>query len=255
MKNYAIMLLLCLGAAFQSQAQYGDVKLIAHRGGVVDDTTDENSLASVKKAAEQGFAMVELDVRTTKDGVLVVHHDRNLSRFFQVNDNVADLLWKDLRLLRSANGHQIQLLETMLQLCRSEGLQVMIDLKVQGHQQHQFEKIYALLVEHGLADQALIIPTEEATDYFRGKIKLSCTRAQIEAYQLRQDYSPAHYYLFANPSPDDFNWAKSNSIQVVGVINYRTNSEVDYKKTAKYLQQLGVKWVQLDSMFAHYFKK
>lgn len=253
MKNYILWLLLILGTVPYAKAQFGDIKLIAHRGGVVDEHTDEHSLAAIEKAAQQGYYMVELDVRSTKDGILVVHHDKDLKRFFNVDKLLADLTWEEMRRYTSTNGHQIQELQTMLALCRSRGLQVMIDLKISGSDQSLFECIYDMLHLHGMADQALIIPSAEATDYFRGKIKLSCTRQQLETYQTRDDYSPAHYYLFANPSPEDFEWAVAHHIQVVGAINYRASSGVDYAALAKKLIELGVGYVQLDSRFAKYF--
>ena len=49
------------------------VAVIAHRGEHRRNT--ENSLAAVRAAVEMGVDFVELDVRTAKDGVLVLHHD------------------------------------------------------------------------------------------------------------------------------------------------------------------------------------
>ncbi|MBD1426940.1 glycerophosphodiester phosphodiesterase family protein [Sphingobacterium arenae] len=255
MKRYILWLLFILGAAPYVQAQFGDIKLIAHRGGVVDEHTDENSIASVKKAAAAGYYMVELDVRMTRDSVLIVHHDRNLRRFFEIDKLVDELDWNELRTFKSANGHVVEKFSDMLSLAKAEGLQVMIDLKIQGNHQKQFSEIYDQLVDLDLAEKALIIPTEEATDYFRGKIKVSCTRKQIEAYQQRGDYSPQHYYLFANPSKEDYLWATANGIQVVGVLNYRPSNPDNYRQTAAYLSSLGVEYIQLDSQFADFFKK
>ena len=48
--------------------------VIAHRGG-----KPENTLAAFSTAASNGADGVELDVRTTKDGVQVVHHDASIS--------------------------------------------------------------------------------------------------------------------------------------------------------------------------------
>lgn len=247
------MMFLLLGATLCCEAQFDHVKLIAHRGGVVDDQTDENSIASIAKAAAKGYYMVELDVRMTKDSVLIVHHDRDLKRFFGVDKRVDTLNWDALRSFKSANGHTVQRLDDMLRVAADNGLQVMIDLKIPGYQPRRFEEIYTLLTDLHLADQALIIPTEEATDYFRGKIKLSCTRKQIEDYQQRSDYAAQHYYLFANPSADDFQWAKRNNIQVVGVINYHPSREDNYEESARALKEIGVEYIQLDSRFDKFF--
>ncbi len=47
--------------------------VMAHRGASRDER--ENTLAAFRRAAEVGSDAVELDVRRTRDGVLVVHHD------------------------------------------------------------------------------------------------------------------------------------------------------------------------------------
>ena len=53
-------------------------KIIAHRGAHVD--APENTLAAIQKAIDLGLDYVEVDVRTTSDGHLVLLHDRSLKR-------------------------------------------------------------------------------------------------------------------------------------------------------------------------------
>lgn len=52
------------------------VKVVAHRGASA--THHENTLEAFRAAAEQGADGIELDVRLSADGVLVVHHDAHL---------------------------------------------------------------------------------------------------------------------------------------------------------------------------------
>lgn len=49
------------------------MKIIGHRGA--RGLSPENTIASFEKAIEYGVDAVELDVRVTRDGVAVVHHD------------------------------------------------------------------------------------------------------------------------------------------------------------------------------------
>ncbi|CAG7818904.1 unnamed protein product [Allacma fusca] len=51
---------------------------ISHRGGSAEGY--ENTLKNFKKAVENGTNMLELDVRLTRDGQVVVHHDQDLKR-------------------------------------------------------------------------------------------------------------------------------------------------------------------------------
>jgi glycerophosphoryl diester phosphodiesterase len=52
------------------------VQVIAHRGA--SRAEPENTLAAFRRAAQMGSDAAELDVRRTRDGVLVVHHNPDL---------------------------------------------------------------------------------------------------------------------------------------------------------------------------------
>jgi glycerophosphoryl diester phosphodiesterase len=62
---------------------------IAHRGDPVAER--ENTLPAFAAAVREGADMVELDLRRTRDGEIVVLHDATLSRLWGVGHNVADL--------------------------------------------------------------------------------------------------------------------------------------------------------------------
>jgi len=51
---------------------------IAHRGGA--KLAPENTLAAIRAGVETGASHIEIDIRRAADGVLVVIHDRDLSR-------------------------------------------------------------------------------------------------------------------------------------------------------------------------------
>ena len=51
---------------------------IGHRGTVVD--FDENTIGAFKKAIEYGADYIEFDIHRTKDGQLIVIHDKSLDR-------------------------------------------------------------------------------------------------------------------------------------------------------------------------------
>ena len=52
------------------------MKIIAHRGA--KGLAPENTVASLKKALEFEIDGIEFDLRVTKDGVVIIHHDRTL---------------------------------------------------------------------------------------------------------------------------------------------------------------------------------
>ena len=53
-------------------------KIIAHRGA--SGQAPENTLAAIRKAMAIGVDMIEIDVRQTRDGAIVLMHDRTLNR-------------------------------------------------------------------------------------------------------------------------------------------------------------------------------
>lgn len=65
----------------------------AHRGAAVDR---ENSLAAFVDAHAAGFTYLELDVRTTADGELVVFHDETLDRVTTGRGRLQERTWAQL---------------------------------------------------------------------------------------------------------------------------------------------------------------
>lgn len=72
----------------------------AHRG-LHDDTKAENSLSAFRAAKERGYG-IELDVRLSKDGELVVHHDATLERVAGREGRVIDYTAEELAAMRLA---------------------------------------------------------------------------------------------------------------------------------------------------------
>lgn len=68
---------------------------IAHRGDPIAER--ENTLPAFASAVRQGADMVEIDLRRTRDGEIVVLHDPTLARLWGLDAKVADL---DLAVLR-----------------------------------------------------------------------------------------------------------------------------------------------------------
>ena len=77
-------------------AQYLDkVTITAHRGDC--SGAPENTLAAFELAIENGADIIELDVRQTKDGEIVVMHDENLKRVCGANKKVGKLTYEELQ--------------------------------------------------------------------------------------------------------------------------------------------------------------
>ncbi len=245
-------ILVCLGL-FGVFETFGQHKLIAHRGGVVDSITAENSVEALEKAIERGYDRVEIDVRMSTDSVFLGHHDRNLARYYDQEEQVADLPWSTLKKLRGTLGNRIHSLDEIL-IAASGRIKIMVDLKIPGDDLELHGKLVQSLDRYGSLHDAMMIGTSESTDFYRGKIALSCTRQQLEENLGRKDFKPEHYYLFAGKiSSEDVVWAKRNGIRVVGVVNAWAFKDGDVLKQGERataaLLEVGVTEFQLDSVF------
>ena len=82
---------------------------VGHRGARAYEP--ENTLRSFKKAIELGVDAVELDVRKTKDGEIVVIHDADVKRTTDGEGLVSDLTLKEIRELKTEKDERIPTLE------------------------------------------------------------------------------------------------------------------------------------------------
>lgn len=90
-------------------------RAIAHRGWHIDDLAGcENTVAAFRRAVDEGFDHVELDVRTTRDGELVVFHDETIDRLTAGSGPLAGLRWAELRDVPVAGREPIPLLREVL---------------------------------------------------------------------------------------------------------------------------------------------
>lgn len=136
----------------------GPVLVIAHRACWAD--APENSLPAIAACHRLGVAMVELDVRRTRDGHLVLMHDATVDRTTNGSGAVADMTLAEVRALRlraGAGGPAAALtelspptLEEAMEAARG-GLLVNIDAKADV-----FDQTEAVLKRLGLTDHVLM---------------------------------------------------------------------------------------------------
>lgn len=78
----------------------------AHRG--LHDAAagvPENSLAAFDRAIERGYG-IELDVRMTRDGDIIVFHDPNLDRLTESQGQIAQMSWQQLKNVKLKGSHE-----------------------------------------------------------------------------------------------------------------------------------------------------
>jgi len=69
--------------------------IIPHRGG--SNIVPENTLHGFQMVLDEGFSHYETDLRMTKDGEIVLHHDETLDRTTNATGLVKDYSWSDIQ--------------------------------------------------------------------------------------------------------------------------------------------------------------
>jgi HEAT repeat protein len=126
-----------LSLAHAGILQRGKVQLICHRTANRD--LPENTLESLALAARMGCNIVEIDVRKTLDGKLVLNHDDFLERLTNGMGTVEHTSSDELELLDAGvwmgqrfTGMRIPRFEEAVQLAREQGIGLFLDIKTKG---------------------------------------------------------------------------------------------------------------------------
>ncbi|MCY3739090.1 MAG: glycerophosphodiester phosphodiesterase family protein [Gemmatimonadaceae bacterium] len=131
---------------------------IAHRGASGAGLAPENTLTAFERAIEIGVDAVELDVRSTRDGSLVVLHDPLLDRTTDREGPVHELTLAQVREAdaggwfgRAFAGEKVPTLAEALDLLRRRALAV-IEIKAD----HLAEAVLRVVDDLVVADQVVI---------------------------------------------------------------------------------------------------
>lgn len=111
--------------------------VMLHRGSA--DLAVENTLAACEASFLHGADGVEIDIRSTKDGVLVLMHDPWIDRVLDAYGNVSDWSLDELLLTRYRDPYgftradeRIPTLRETFELCRKYSGLLHLDIKVPG---------------------------------------------------------------------------------------------------------------------------
>jgi glycerophosphoryl diester phosphodiesterase len=136
--QFLISILFCLIISF-ADAQDTIFKtpvITSHRGAA--SFAPENTIASVQKALDMGVTRIEIDIRQTKDSVLVLLHDKKLKRTTGQKGKLKNLKFSETIGLNASSGfksvytsQQIPTLSEVLKLVNGKS-KLVLDLKVSG---------------------------------------------------------------------------------------------------------------------------
>lgn len=134
-----VVLLVCVMMCFACKQDDSEGFIItAHRGASA--AAPENTLIAYKKAIEMGADYAELDVRQTKDGAIVLMHDKTVHRTTGVKGFVWDFTLEELRQMEAGSwfgeefrGEPIPTLEEVIRLVKGR-MKLNIEVKISEHE-------------------------------------------------------------------------------------------------------------------------
>ena len=81
------------------------VMVAAHRGDWRN--YPENSLKAIESVINMGVDIVEIDLKMTKDSVLVLSHDKTIDRMFNGKGLVSDFTLDSLKTFKARRAHNV----------------------------------------------------------------------------------------------------------------------------------------------------
>jgi len=123
----AILLSALLATAIPAGSTPVDVAVVAHRG--LAEGVPENTIAAFRQSIERGVTIIELDLRVTRDGQLVVIHDETLDRTTDCIGPVAAMDLDKLRACDAGSGERVPSFAEVLTLVRGKPVRVLADVK------------------------------------------------------------------------------------------------------------------------------
>ena len=195
MKRLLFFLAAVLAVACSSEPQYATraekllaeihnpasdyVMVISHRGDWRN--YPENSLKAIESVIRMGVDVVEIDLKMTKDSVLVLSHDRDISRMFNGNGLVSDFTYDSLMTFKAKRAHgvttdstRIATLEEALTICKDR---ILVNL---DHAWDYYDAAIAVAEKVGCTEQILM----------KGKKPLKEVEAKMATHENNFMYMP-----------------------------------------------------------------
>jgi len=122
---------------------------ISHRGASAYEP--ENTLRAIKRALGYAVDMVEVDVRETRDGQIVVIHDETLERTTNGRGYVHQMSFSELRKLDAGRGEKIPALQEVIDLVKGR-----VGLVIELKDPRTTDKVAEILAENNFLDKTLV---------------------------------------------------------------------------------------------------
>ena len=194
------------------------IQISSHRGD--SHLAPENTIPALEHAIIANSDYAEIDVQETKDGVLVLLHDKNLIRTSGINQNIWDMNLAEVKKLdvgswfgNEYSGTQIPTLSEVLEYCKGK-IKLNIEVKLPNKSTDIQDKLVELIEEYDYVDQCVVSSSNYAVlvkiKKLNGNIKtgyiLSAVygnfydRKYVDFYSIRYNYISSKIVELAHQS-------------------------------------------------------
>ena len=248
-----VCIVLCLALVFSASLSASaafktgkakKVDAIAHRG--YSAFAPENTLSAFRLAGEKGFYGCEFDIRPTKDGVWVVHHDETVDRMTDGHGKISQLTYAEISKLKIDAGKNVEnypnekipTLEETLDVCEESSVRPVIEVK--GGNPEDMEGLSKILKGRSFSNgYTLISFTWELLAPLRELLPES------EIFMLAEEVMPSHVRFCFEHKIDgiSFKYTKNTSLSIalLKATGLKTAAwTVDNVTSARKLCALGV---------------
>jgi glycerophosphoryl diester phosphodiesterase len=149
--------------ATPAEAATASFDVIGHRGAESTATVTENGRAAIKAAMQAGANGVEVDIRKTKDGQIVVMHDKTLNRTTGCSGEVEKMTYASVRACKLNSGEKVpNLYEVAWEFSKhdSKSDRLWVHVKLSPTSKMRKE-IFKALDKYGLRAQTVILADED----------------------------------------------------------------------------------------------
>ncbi len=162
---------------WEENLEVSRIYVCAHRANTVEGSRKgipENSVPNILQAVESGADMVELDVRTTKDGQLVLMHDATVDATVDgCHGNVTDLTLAEIRShdMKQRGGkvyrdeqNATTKVPTLVEALKATKDRIYVNLDLSG-KNNSPAKVLEAIYEAGVEDQVMLYAGSDIEEY------------------------------------------------------------------------------------------
>lgn len=199
-----------------------NILVCAHRS--FHTNAPENSLQSIKNAILAKIDIIEIDVRTTKDSVLVLMHDKDIDRIttgkgLVKNYTFSELQQFNLKMKDAVTKEKIPLLEDALKMAKGKVI-VNLDLKAVNYKQ-----LYQMLKKYNMKDEVISFLGSQkeinkmlSIDSLYAVMPLVKTKDEM-LYYHQNTKSPLQHFTNESFTQENIDWIhKNNKIVFVNTL-------------------------------------